>query len=128
VELVDPLSTDEAYESIRADMSYHDRRPSHAHLLPHILMNTRRRAHGVRGQAKLSMMIYPKLEKTFENMVNQILNLEHIPMEPLTFYARWKARMKNSRSCMERRSGAPCFLYAVMRVPKVIEVERYINR
>jgi hypothetical protein len=43
-------------------------------------------------------------------------------MEPLAFYARWKARMKSTRSCMERRSGTPCFLYAVMRGLKVIEV------
>jgi hypothetical protein len=46
---VDPLLTDEAYESIGADMSDHDRRRSRAHLLPHISMNTSRRAHGVRG-------------------------------------------------------------------------------
>jgi hypothetical protein len=44
------------------------------------------------------MMISVELQKTFENLVNQILNLEHIPMEPLAF------------------------LYAVMRLLKVIQV------
>jgi hypothetical protein len=63
VEPVNPLSTDEAYESIRADMPDHDRRPSCAHLLPHVPMNTRRRARGVRGQAKPSMMIFVELQK-----------------------------------------------------------------
>jgi hypothetical protein len=49
VELVDPLSTDEAYESIEVDMPDHDRRQSRAHVLPRVSMNTRRRAHGIRG-------------------------------------------------------------------------------
>jgi hypothetical protein len=60
---VDPLSTDEAYESIGPDMPNHDRRPSRAHLLPHILMNTRRYAHGFRGRAKPSMTIFVELQK-----------------------------------------------------------------
>jgi hypothetical protein len=30
-------------------------------------------------------------------------------------------RTKSNRNCMERWSGAPCFLYAVMHVVKVIE-------
>jgi hypothetical protein len=38
------------------------------------------------------------------------------------------ARDESNRHCMERRSGALFFLYAVMRVLKVIEVERYVNR
>jgi hypothetical protein len=63
VEPVDPLSTDEAYESIGTDMLNHDRRPSHAHLLSHVLMNTRRRARGVSGHAKPSMMISAELPK-----------------------------------------------------------------
>jgi hypothetical protein len=49
-------------------------------------------------------------------------------MEPFAFYARWKVRLKSSRSCMERRSRAPCFLYATMRVLEVIEAERYVDR
>jgi hypothetical protein len=48
-------------------------------------MNTRRRAHGVRGGAEPSMMISAELQKLFENLVDQILNMEHISMEPLTF-------------------------------------------
>jgi hypothetical protein len=60
---VDPLSTDEAYESIRADMPDHDRRPSHAHLLPHIPMNTRRYARGFRGRVKPSITISAELQK-----------------------------------------------------------------
>jgi hypothetical protein len=63
VELVDPLSTDEAYELIGVDMPGHDRRRSRAHLLPQIPMNTRRRARGVRGQAKPSMIVSAKLQK-----------------------------------------------------------------
>jgi hypothetical protein len=49
VEPVDPLSTDEAYESIEVDMPDHDRRRSRAHLLPRVSMNNRRRARGVRS-------------------------------------------------------------------------------
>jgi hypothetical protein len=49
VESVDPLSIDEAYESIRVDMPDHDRRRSPTHLFPLVPMNTRRRARGVRG-------------------------------------------------------------------------------
>jgi hypothetical protein len=62
VELVDPLSTDEAYELIGVDMPDHDRRRSRAHLLPQIPMNTRRRARRVRGQAKPSMIVSAKLQ------------------------------------------------------------------
>jgi hypothetical protein len=29
---------------------------------------------------------------------------------------------------MEHRSGAPCFLYVALRILKVIEAERYVNR
>jgi hypothetical protein len=86
VEPIDPLSTDEAYESIGADMSDHDRGRSCAHLLPCILMNTRRRVHGVRGRAKPSLMISAELQNLFENFINQILNMEHIPMTPLAFH------------------------------------------
>jgi hypothetical protein len=46
-----------------ADMPDHDRWSSHAHLLPRVLMNTRRRARGFRGQAKPSMMIFVELQK-----------------------------------------------------------------
>jgi hypothetical protein len=65
--------------------------------------------------------------------------MEHIPMEPLAFlYAVMRllkviedilsidrslllfvhddACAESNRSCMERRSGAPYFLYAVLRV------------
>jgi hypothetical protein len=128
VESVDSLLTDETYESIRADKPDHDIRPSHAQLFPRVPMDTRRHAHGVRGRGKPSMMISAELQNTFENLVNQVLNLEHIPTKPLTFYALWKARVKKSRSCMERRSRAPCFLYVVMHVLKVIEAERYVDR
>jgi hypothetical protein len=51
----------------------------------------------------------------FENLVNQVINLEHIPMKLLTFYAWWKAHIKSSRSYMERRSGAHCFCWRVGR-------------
>jgi hypothetical protein len=61
VESVDALSTDEAYKSIGVDMLDHDRRRSRAHLLPRVLMNIRRRAHGVRGRAKQSMIISVEL-------------------------------------------------------------------
>jgi hypothetical protein len=37
-------------------------------------------------------------------------------------------RAESNRSCIERRLGATCFLYAMMRVVKVIGAERYINR
>jgi hypothetical protein len=47
VEPVNPLSTDEAYESIGVDMPDHDRRQSRTHLLPRVPMNTRRCAHGL---------------------------------------------------------------------------------
>jgi hypothetical protein len=63
MELVDPLSTDEAYESIGADMLDHDRRPFRANLLPHVLMNTRRCAQGFRGRAKPSMMMFAELQR-----------------------------------------------------------------
>jgi hypothetical protein len=36
--------------------------------------------------------------------------------------------LKEKRSCMERRSGAPRFLYAVMHTLKVIEVVWIIDR
>jgi hypothetical protein len=49
-------------------------------------------------------------------------------MDPLAFYAQQKARMKSSRSYMERRSGASCFLYVATRVLKVLKVERYVDR
>jgi hypothetical protein len=63
VEPVDPLSTDEAYESIGVDMLDHDRRRCHAHLLPRIPMNTRKRAREIRGRAKPSMIISAELQK-----------------------------------------------------------------
>jgi hypothetical protein len=63
VEPVDPLSTDEAYESIGVDMLDHDRQRYHAHLLPRIPMNTRKRARGIRGRAKPSMIISAELQK-----------------------------------------------------------------
>jgi hypothetical protein len=83
VELVDPLSTNEAFESIGmiCPIMIDDH-------LPCVLMNTRRRAHGYRGRAKLSLMISIELQFFFENLVNQILNLYHIPREPLAFYMR----------------------------------------
>jgi hypothetical protein len=49
-------------------------------------------------------------------------------MQPHVFYAWRKTHMKSSRSCMERRLGAPCFLYATMHVLKVIEAESYVDR
>jgi hypothetical protein len=46
----------------------------------------------------------------------------------LIFCARLKTRMKNNRSCIERRSVSPYFLYAVMHMLEVIEAERYVDR
>jgi hypothetical protein len=63
VELVDSLSSDEAFESIGADMPDHDRWPSRAHLLPRVLMNSRRHARGFRRRTKPSMMISAELKK-----------------------------------------------------------------
>jgi hypothetical protein len=63
VKPVDLLSTNEASESIGADMPDYDRRPSRAHLLPRIPMNVRRCARGVRGRAKPSMTISAELQK-----------------------------------------------------------------
>jgi hypothetical protein len=76
VKPVDPLSIDEVYESIGVDMPDYDRCRSYGHLLPRVPMNIRRCAHGVRGRAKLSMMISAELQKLFKNLVNQILNIE----------------------------------------------------
>jgi hypothetical protein len=81
-----------------------------AHLVSHPPMSTRKCAHTVRHQAKPSMPLSAELQKLFENMANQVLNLEYISMEPLAFYARLKAHMKSSRNIMERQSGAPYFL------------------
>jgi hypothetical protein len=61
VEPIDLLSTDEAYESIGADMPDHDRLRSRVHLLYHVPMSTRKHVHGVRGRAKPSMMISVEL-------------------------------------------------------------------
>jgi hypothetical protein len=55
-------------------------------------------------------------------MVNQILILEYIHMEPLDFYTQRKMHMKSSRLSVEHRSGAPSFLYVVLRVLKIVEV------
>jgi hypothetical protein len=66
--------------------------------------------------------------KTLENLVNQVLNLEHIPMEHLAFYTWWKTHMKSSRSCMEHWSRAPYFLYMMMCMLKVIVAKRYVDR
>jgi hypothetical protein len=83
--MVDPLSTDETFESIGADMPDHDRRLSRAYLLPRVPMNTRGHACGFRGRAKSSMTISAELQFFLKNLVNQILNLEHIPNDLLTF-------------------------------------------
>jgi hypothetical protein len=42
-------------------------------------------------------------------------------MEHLLF-VRGDARAESNKSCMERQSRAPYFLYAVMRVLKIVEV------
>jgi hypothetical protein len=42
-------------------------------------------------------------------------------MEPLAFYIRQKVHMKSSISCVERRLGAPCFLYVALCMLKVVE-------
>jgi hypothetical protein len=63
VKSVDPLSTDEVYELIGVDMSDHDRRRSHAHLLHRVPMNIRRRVGRLRGRAKPSMIISAELQK-----------------------------------------------------------------
>jgi hypothetical protein len=42
-------------------------------------------------------------------------------MEPRVL-VRGDTHDENNRSCMERRSGVPCFLYVAPRVLKVIEV------
>jgi hypothetical protein len=88
VEPVDPLSINEAYESIGANMPDHDRLSSRAHLLSRVPMNTRRCAHGVRGRAKPSMIISAELQFFLKKLVNQILNMEHMPMKTLAFYTR----------------------------------------
>jgi hypothetical protein len=66
--------------------------------------------------------------KNFWNTVNQVLNLEYIPVEPHAFCVRRKAHMKSSRSCMECRSGAPCFLYVTMVCWKIVEVVWSVDR
>jgi hypothetical protein len=48
-------------------------------------------------------------------------------MESLTF-VHGDVRDESNRSYMEYRSGTPYFLYAVLRVLKVIEVVGYIDR
>jgi hypothetical protein len=73
----------------------------HAHFIYRALISTRKRAHRVRHHVKPSTTLPVELQKTFENSVNQVLNLEHIPMKPLTFYAPQKVSMQSSRSCIE---------------------------
>jgi hypothetical protein len=46
----------------------------------------------------------------------------------LLFFVRDDACAESNRSREVRRSVAPYFLYAVMRVLKVIEAKRYVNR
>jgi hypothetical protein len=94
---------------------------------PSCFDETRRHTHGVRGRAKPSMMIYVEVQKYFENLVNQILNMEHIPMELIAFVCD-DVRAESNRSSMEHRSGAPYFLYAAMCVLKVIEVVWSVTR
>jgi hypothetical protein len=53
VELVDPLSTDEAYESIEAAKPDLDRRPYRANLLPRVPINTRRRGRDLGVESNL---------------------------------------------------------------------------
>jgi hypothetical protein len=72
-------------------------------------MNTRRRAHRVKGQAKPLMIIPAELWS-------------------ILIFIRGNARAESNRSCMERRSGAPYFLYAAMCALKIIEAERYIDQ
>jgi hypothetical protein len=66
-------------------------------------------------------MISAELQFFLKNLVNQILNMEYIPIEPLAF-VYGDARAETNRSCTEGRSGAPYFSYAVMRVLKVINI------
>jgi hypothetical protein len=47
--------------------------------------------------------------------------MEHIPIEPIIFVCG-DERAKSNRSCMERGSGAPYFLYAAIHVLKVVDV------
>jgi hypothetical protein len=103
VELVDTLSTDEGFESIRADMPDHGRRPSRAHLFPRIPMNTRRSACGFRGQARPSMTISAELQKLLRT---------------------WLKKTKSGAHTY----GAPCFLYAAMRMLKVVEAIWSVDR
>jgi hypothetical protein len=48
-------------------------------------------------------------------------------MEPLAFYTQQKTHMTSSRSCMQRQSEAPWFLYVVMCMLKVVKPERFID-
>jgi hypothetical protein len=137
MEPVDPLSIDEAFESIEADMPDHDRWPSHAHLLPCVPVNTRRRARGVRVLAKPSMTISATLKKLLKTWLtlyktwstylwSPLLFLcswgrvwkgvdveRYIDRLPLAFYTWWNTHVKSNRSREVHRSRAPCFCWHV---------------
>jgi hypothetical protein len=66
-------------------------------------------------------MISAELQKLFENLLNQILNMEHIHMKPLLF-VRDDASAESNRRCMERRSVDLYFLYVTLCVLKLIDV------
>jgi hypothetical protein len=50
-----------------------------------------------------------------------------VDREPLLF-VRGDTHAESNRSCMERRSGALCFLYAAMHVLKAIEAVWSVDR
>jgi hypothetical protein len=83
-------------------------------------MNARRCAHGVRGRAKLLMTISTELKKLLNTWLIKYQIWSTYLWSPLLFVCG-DVRVESNRSCMERRSGAPCFLYAMMHVLKVIE-------
>jgi hypothetical protein len=45
----------------------------------------------------------------------------------ILFFVCGDAHTESDKSCMESQLGVSCFLYAVMRALKVIEVERYVD-
>jgi hypothetical protein len=67
------------------------------------------------------MMISAELQKLLKTWLITYLG-SHL------LFIRGDARAENSRICMEHRSRAPCFLYAAMRVLKVVEYVWSVDR
>jgi hypothetical protein len=81
----------------------------------------------VRDRAKPSMMISAKLQFFLQTWLIKYKIWSTYLSSPLLF-VRGDAHAKSSRCCMEYRLRVPCFLYAVMRVLKVIEIIWSIDR